>query len=159
MTPIYSGSLSRNVTRVHVERANGTDMISFDLRLGDDTIQRVTTTFDRLHARFPSVFLPSNVMHPVSTFQASIVLTEAQRQGAILTALEDRSNALDLIYRHTHSDYKGTLPDGTRTLLTATGLVALADLSDAEISYRIPTAVKKEADRKKKAATRKPKVG
>lgn len=159
MIPIYSGSLSCNVTRVHVERANGVDTISFDLRLGDDTIQRVTTTSDRLHAKFPSVFLPSNVPHPVSTFQASIVLEEAQRQGAILTALEDRSEALDLIYSHTHSDYKGKLPDGTRTLLTATGLVALADLSDVEISYRIPTAIKKEGERKKKAAKRKPKVG
>ena len=155
MIPMYSGSLSRNVTRVHVERANGTDTISFDLVLGDGTIQRVTTTTDRLHAQFPTVFLPTDAMHPVSTFQAALVLEEAKRQSEILTVTANRSDTLDLIYRHTHSDYKGKLPDGTRTLLLATGLVALEDLSEAEISYRIPVAVKKENERKKKDADRK----
>ena len=159
MTPIYSGSLSRNVTRVHVARANGTDTIWFDLRLGDDSIERVYTYTDRLHDKFPTVFMPNDTIHPVSAFQASIVLEEAKRQSEILTALADRPEALELIYRHTHGDYKGKLADGTRTLLLATGLVALEDLSDAEISYRIPMALRKEAERKKKVAARKVKAG
>ena len=48
---------------------------------------------------------------------------------------------LDQIYRKTHKDFKGTLPDGTRTIMVcrgATVLVALEDLTPEEIAQRLP---------------------
>jgi len=43
---------------------------------------------------------------------------------------------LDLIYKNTHADFKGVLPDGTRTVLMCRGntcLVALEDLTPEEV--------------------------
>ena len=61
-----------------------------------------------------------------------------------------RKMALALIYRHTHRDYKGRLPDGTRTAMVCRGttcLVSLDQLTDPEIADRLPYAQKKEAQR------------
>ena len=43
---------------------------------------------------------------------------------------------LDQIYKNTHADFKGVLPDGTRTVLMCRGgtcLVALEDLTPEEV--------------------------
>lgn len=47
------------------------------------------------------------------------------------------------LYKHTHTDFKGRLPDGTRTVLHAvkgagTCLVAVKDLSDTELLAKTP---------------------
>lgn len=59
-----------------------------------------------------------------------------------------RQKALALIYRQTHSDFKGRLPDGTRTVLVlrngGTTLVALHALTDAEIANLAPSAKRQE---------------
>lgn len=71
----------------------------------------------------------------------------------------DRATKLKLIYRHTHKDYKGTLPDGTQTVLVCRGgtcLVALNDLTDAEIADKIGYAVKKERERLDAIEAKKP---
>lgn len=63
---------------------------------------------------------------------------------------EERKAALKLIYRHTHKDYKGKFPDGTKTILVCRGgtcLVALDDLTDTEIADRLPSAQRMEAKR------------
>lgn len=47
---------------------------------------------------------------------------------------------LDEIYKSTHADFKGVLPDGTRTILVcrgATQLVALEDLTTEEVAQRL----------------------
>lgn len=47
---------------------------------------------------------------------------------------------LDQIYKNTHPDFKGALPDGTRTILVcrgATCLVALEDLTPEEVAQRL----------------------
>ena len=47
---------------------------------------------------------------------------------------------LDQIYKGTHADFKGVLPDGTRTILVcrgATCLVALEDLTPEEVAQRL----------------------
>lgn len=52
-----------------------------------------------------------------------------------------RKSLLEMIYRNTHSDYKGVLPDGTRVILVcrgATCLVTLEELTDDEIAQRLP---------------------
>lgn len=52
-----------------------------------------------------------------------------------------RAQKLTAIYRATHRDYKGKLPDGTRTIMiyrNGTCLVALDDLTDAEIERLLP---------------------
>lgn len=51
-----------------------------------------------------------------------------------------RDKALKRIWRETHSDYKGTMPDGVKTIMVyrnGTCLVALDDLTDAEITARV----------------------
>jgi hypothetical protein len=58
-----------------------------------------------------------------------------------------RDQALKLIYRHTHRDYKSKLADGSKSILTIRGIVALDDLTEAEISDRLPLARNKEAER------------
>ncbi|NMZ71357.1 hypothetical protein SAMN05216370_0165 [Pseudomonas peli] len=58
-----------------------------------------------------------------------------------------RDQALKLIYRHTHRDYRGKLADGTKSILTIRGIVALDDLTEAEVSDRLPLARRKEAER------------
>lgn len=62
----------------------------------------------------------------------------------------DRKKALALIYRHAPRDYKGRLPDGTRTIMVcrgATCIVPVDSLTDAEMADRLPYALKKEAER------------
>ncbi|MBU9576673.1 hypothetical protein [Burkholderia multivorans] len=77
---------------------------------------------------------------------------------AIDSVLLSRDQKLTLIYRHTHRDYKGKAGAvwgsehvGKRTLVVnragASILVLLENLSDAEISDRLPYALKKEANR------------
>jgi hypothetical protein len=60
---------------------------------------------------------------------------------------QNHAQALKLIYRHTPRDYRGKLADGTKSILTTRGLVALEDLTEAEISNRLPQAQRKEAAR------------
>lgn len=53
----------------------------------------------------------------------------------------NRKQALAKIWRDTHRDYKGVMPDGVRTIMiyrNGTCLVALDDLTDAEICSRVP---------------------
>lgn len=62
---------------------------------------------------------------------------------------QERKEALKLIWRHTHKDYRGAL-DGAKTILVfrnGTCLVALDDLTDAEIAEKLPLAQKMEARR------------
>lgn len=64
-----------------------------------------------------------------------------------------REQKLNLIYRHTHRDYKGKLA-GERSILVlrqATTLVQLKDLTDAEITYKLPYALRQEEKRKGQA--------
>lgn len=52
-----------------------------------------------------------------------------------------REQKLAAIWRTTHRDFKGTLPDGTKTILVyrnGTTLVGLNNLTDAEIEDRLP---------------------
>lgn len=47
---------------------------------------------------------------------------------------------LDKIYKNTHPDFKGVLPDGVRTILVcrgATCLVALEELTQEEVEQRL----------------------
>jgi hypothetical protein len=47
---------------------------------------------------------------------------------------------LDQIFKNTHADFKGVLPDGTRTILVCRGvtcLVALEDLTPDEVAQRL----------------------
>ena len=64
-----------------------------------------------------------------------------------------REQKLQLIWRHTHRDYRGTMK-GVRNILVlrrgGTTLVPLSDLTDAEIADRLPRALRREADRKAK---------
>lgn len=62
-----------------------------------------------------------------------------------------RADALKLIWRHTHADYKGVWADGKRRVSVlregGTTAVELADLTDAEIRDRLPYCFKLEAAR------------
>ena len=52
-----------------------------------------------------------------------------------------REQKLAAIWRTTHRDFRGKLPDGTKTILVyrnGTTLVALDNLTDAEIEARLP---------------------
>lgn len=70
---------------------------------------------------------------------------------------ESRENArkareviLRLIYRHMSKDYKGRLPDGTKSVLifrNGTTLVPLDQLTDREIADLAPSAQRKEQRR------------
>jgi hypothetical protein len=56
-----------------------------------------------------------------------------------------RAKKLNAVYRATHADFKGKLPDGTRTVLLlvpnkGTCLVPLDELPDEEIERRLPKA-------------------
>lgn len=56
----------------------------------------------------------------------------------------NRQQQLDLIYRKTHSDFKGII-DGRKTMLVyrnGTCLVYLDDLTDKEIADRLPKNIK-----------------
>lgn len=58
-----------------------------------------------------------------------------------------RAEKLNLIYRHTHRDYRGSGKGPDRTILAlrgTTALVLLDELTDAEIADRLPYALKKE---------------
>lgn len=60
-----------------------------------------------------------------------------------------RDQKLALIYRHTHKDYKGTI-HGCKTIMVCRGsttLVAMTELTDAEIADRLPAAIRKEEQR------------
>lgn len=64
-----------------------------------------------------------------------------------------RKQKLDLIYNHTHEDFKGHI-DGYRTILVfraGTCLVHLDQLTDDEIAKNLAYALKKEAEKKSKA--------
>lgn len=61
-----------------------------------------------------------------------------------------RNEQVRLIWRHTHRDYKGTLPDGTRTVMvfrSGSTLVPLADLTPEEIDGMMPVMYAREARR------------
>jgi 5-methylcytosine-specific restriction endonuclease McrA len=53
-----------------------------------------------------------------------------------------RSRQLEAVWKATHRDYKGTLPDGTRTILVcragSTQICPLQNLTDREIADRLP---------------------
>ena len=60
-----------------------------------------------------------------------------------------RETKLNLIYRHTHRDYKGG-KGAERTILVyrgGTALVLLDNLTEAEISFKLPSALKSEEKR------------
>jgi len=68
----------------------------------------------------------------------------------------DTKQALTLIYRHTHKDYRGKLA-GRKTILmgrpgVGTCLVFLEDLTAAEIASLLPGAERREAERLAKKA-------
>jgi hypothetical protein len=66
-----------------------------------------------------------------------------------------RKEALRLIWRHSHSDFKGKLADGTRTILVydrGTTLVSLDGMTDAQINDKLPYCVHKDAQAKAKRA-------
>ena len=52
-----------------------------------------------------------------------------------------RADALKQIWRETHRDYKGKMPNGTKTIMVlrqgGSCLVALANLTDQEIASRV----------------------
>jgi hypothetical protein len=63
-----------------------------------------------------------------------------------------REQKLNLIYRHTHRDYKGSGKGEDRTILiyrNGTSLVPLKALTDAEIERDLPYALHKEAEKHK----------
>ena len=52
-----------------------------------------------------------------------------------------REQKLKLVWKHMPKDYRGKLPDGTKTVMiyrNGTCLVALENLTDAEINDRLP---------------------
>jgi len=52
-----------------------------------------------------------------------------------------RKEALALVWKHTHRDYKGKLADGTKAIMTfrrGTVLVPLEGLTDEEIQHALP---------------------
>lgn len=54
---------------------------------------------------------------------------------------KERKAALAVIWRNTHRDFKGTLEDGTKSILIyrqGTCLVPLEALTDQEIADRLP---------------------
>ena len=60
-----------------------------------------------------------------------------------------RADKLNLIYRHTHRDYKGG-KGPARSILVLRGAatsVPITDLTDAEIEDKLPYALKKETER------------
>lgn len=63
----------------------------------------------------------------------------------------NREQELRLIWRHTHRDFKGKLPDGTKTVLVlragGTTMVPLDQLTDDEIAAKMPHANHLEAKR------------
>lgn len=65
-----------------------------------------------------------------------------------------REQQLQLIYRHTHRDYKGRV-SGVPSILVLRGstmLFPLSDLTDEEIASRLPYAQHQEAKRTERAA-------
>jgi hypothetical protein len=67
-----------------------------------------------------------------------------------------RDEKLTLIYRHTHKDFKGKWPDGTRNILAprsgGSELTSLSDLTDEEIADKLPGALRAEEKRLAKKA-------
>lgn len=66
-----------------------------------------------------------------------------------------RAEKLNLIYRHTHRDFKGGGKGTFRSILVyrkGTALVLLDDLTEAEIEDKLAYALKKEAERLTKPA-------
>jgi len=52
-----------------------------------------------------------------------------------------REQKLKMVWKNTHKDFRGKLPDGTKTVMiyrNGTCLVALENLTDAEINDRLP---------------------
>jgi hypothetical protein len=63
-----------------------------------------------------------------------------------------KEQKLQLIYRHTHRDFKGS-SEGVRTILVLRGsthCVSLDGLTDAEIADRLPYAISQERKRRAK---------
>lgn len=62
----------------------------------------------------------------------------------------EKQKKLDLIFKHTHKDFKGTGQDKTLMILRngATCLVPLEGLTEAEVGRLLPYALKKEQERK-----------
>jgi len=67
------------------------------------------------------------------------------------TAQASREHLLSLIYRHTHSDYKGHIDGRRRSILInrngGTCLVPLASLTDAEITGKLTYTLRQEQRR------------
>lgn len=65
-------------------------------------------------------------------------------------AEQAHQHALKLIYRHTHSDFKGVIDGVEMVLVCRAGvstLVPLDSLTEPEVADRLPAAIKKEAKR------------
>lgn len=149
MAKLESGMLSRRVNRVSVVR-KAEDSIIFDWFLDNDSVEAVVTDVRRLKAEIATVVDANQNTHVIDNKTARLVMKEAERQFELLDIMDNRALALALIYRHTHADYKSTLPDGTKTIWLLTGLVLLDHLPEIEIIYRLPIALKKEQERLKK---------
>lgn len=68
-----------------------------------------------------------------------------------------RAAKLNLIYRHTHRDYRGSGKGPARTILVlrgTTSLILLDELTDAEIADKLPYALKKEHARLNKTTAK-----
>jgi hypothetical protein len=66
-----------------------------------------------------------------------------------------RAEALRLIYRWTHRDFKGSSDGELRIMILRDGAtlsIPLANLSDAEVKDKLPYALRKEAERRLNAA-------
>jgi hypothetical protein len=139
------GYLTRHVSHVKVVNEDGREAIQFNLVVENGKVETVETNFDRLYEHSPTVWREDQSVYAISVHQARVVLTEANRLKSVKS--KDRCKTLKVIYRHTHSDYKGTFPDGTKSILTIRGLVALDSLTDEEIAERLPAASAKEIAR------------
>jgi hypothetical protein len=55
-----------------------------------------------------------------------------------------------LVWKHTHRDFRGKLEDGTKTVLVGTPagtcLIALTNMTDAELLAKLPARVRAEID-------------
>lgn len=61
----------------------------------------------------------------------------------------ERKKLEALVWKHTHKDFKGKLPDGTKTVLfnsdkNGTCLVTLAGLTDEQLIAKLPKKVRDE---------------
>lgn len=152
MTEITSGLICNGISNVTYSG----DVVRFIMLTGDDTLRNAYASFAELRKSSPVAQVQGESgiteSHSMRLYQATALMKEISRQEALYFARSNPSKALEIIYRHTHKDFKGVLPCGAKSILLFEGLVALEDLSSEEISYRIPIALQKERARKKSSS-------